>query len=37
LRAAIAEVDAFFAELAKHTKIDLRYAGDTEADDQIAA
>jgi integrase len=37
LRAAIAEVDAFFVELAKHTKIDLRYAGDTDADEQIAA
>jgi integrase len=30
LRDAIAQVDAFFDELAKHTKAHLRYAGDTQ-------
>ena len=30
LREAVAEIDAFFAELTKHTKAHLRYAGDTQ-------
>lgn len=31
LQAAIHEVDAFFDELSKHTKVHLRYASDTQA------
>lgn len=30
LREAVAQIDAFFDELAKHTKVHLRYAGDTQ-------
>jgi len=37
LRAAIAEVDAFFAELSKHTKAHLRYTSDTAPDQPLAA
>lgn len=34
---AVAEIDAFFDELAKHTKVHLRYAGDTQLELQLAA
>lgn len=37
LQAAIEEVDAFVGELAKHTKVQLRYACDTRLGDQLAA
>ena len=37
LRDAIAQIDAFFDELAKHTKAHLRYAGDTQLELSLAA
>jgi integrase len=37
LREAVAEIDAFFVELAKHTKSHLRYAGDTQLQLSFAA
>ena len=37
LQAAIREVDALFGELAKHTKVPLRYTCDTPHSDQLAA
>lgn len=37
LREAVGEIDAFFDELAKHTKAHLRYAGDTHGDQPPAA
>ena len=37
LRDAIAQIDAFFDELAKHTKAHLRYAGDTQLELPLAA
>ena len=37
LREAVAEIDAYFVELAKHTKAHLRYAGDTHDDESLAA
>jgi hypothetical protein len=37
LRDAIAQIDAFFDELAKHTRAHLRYAGDTQRDQPLAA
>jgi len=37
LRAAVRQIDAFFNELAKHTKAHLRYAGDTQRDEPLAA
>lgn len=37
LREAVAEIDAFFDELAKHTKAHLRYAGDTQLQLSFAA
>lgn len=37
LREAVAEIDAFFDELSKHTKAHLRYAGDTQDDQPLAA
>ena len=37
LRAAIAEVDVYFDELAKHTTAHLRYACDTRTDTRLAA
>jgi hypothetical protein len=36
LRAAVAEIDAFFDQLSKHTKVHLRYAGDTRGDQPLA-
>jgi len=37
LREAVAEIDAFFDELAKHTKAHLRYADDTQLQLSFAA
>ena len=37
LRDAIAQIDAFFDELAKHTKAHLRYARDTQLELELAA
>ena len=37
LRDAIAQIDAFFDELAKHTKAHLRYAGDTQLELSLTA
>jgi len=37
LREAVAEIDAFFDELSKHTTTHLRYAGDTQDDQPLAA
>ena len=37
LREAVAEIDAFFDELAKHTKAHLRYARDTQLQLSFAA
>ena len=37
LRAAVAEIDAFFDELSKHTNAHLRYAGDTLGKERLAA
>ena len=37
LREAVAEIDAFFDELSKHTEAHLRYAGDTQDDQPLAA
>jgi len=37
LREAVAEIDAFFDEFAKHTKAPLRYAGDTQRQLSFAA
>ena len=36
LRDAIAQIDAFFDELAKHTKAHLRYARDTQLELELA-
>jgi integrase len=37
LRDAVEQIDAFFDELAKHTKVHLRYAGDTQLELPLAA
>jgi integrase len=37
LRPAVRQIDAFFDELSKHTKAHLRYAGDTQDDQPLAA
>lgn len=37
LREAVAEIDAFFDELTKHTKAHLRYASDTQLQLSFAA
>lgn len=37
LRAAVRQIDAFFSELSKHTKAHLRYTGDTQRDEPLAA
>ena len=37
LQAAIREVDAFFDEVAKHTRVPLRYTCDTQASEPLAA
>jgi integrase len=37
LRDAVEQIDAFFDELSKHTKAHLRYAGDTQEDQPLAA
>lgn len=37
LREAVAEIDAFFDELSKHTKAHLRYASDTQDQQSLAA